>query len=83
MPYQLTEHAERALCERKIPLEWMERTLASPELRNPDPHDLDLEQRFRKIPEYNDRVLRVVVNIHVFPESVVSVFFDRRKRGKL
>ena len=81
MLYRLTEHAEQVLRERKIPLEWMERALEFPEFRNPDPHDLDLEQRFRTIPEFGSRVLRVVVNVHKFPEAVVSVFFDRRKRG--
>lgn len=83
MNYRLTEHAESVIRERNIPLEWVERTLEHPELRNPDPRDLDLEQRFRRIPEFGDRVLRVVVSVHVFPEAVVSVFFDRGKRGKL
>jgi hypothetical protein len=83
MPYRLTEHAESVIRDRNISLEWVERTLALPKLRNPDPRDLDLEQRFRAIPEFGDRVLRVVVNVQVFPEAVVSVFFDRRKRGKL
>ena len=83
MNYTLTDHAQVALRERNIPIEWMERALENPELRNPDPDDLDLEQRFRRIPEYENRVLRVVVNIAVRPERVVSVFFDRNIRGKL
>jgi hypothetical protein len=83
MNYTLTDHARVALFERNIPIEWMERALESPELRNLDPDDLDLEQRFRRIPVYENRVLRVVVNVVVRPERVVSVFFDRNKRGKL
>ncbi len=47
--------------ERHIPVEWMERALAQPELKLPDPMDATLERRYRKIPEHENRVLRVVV----------------------
>jgi len=48
-----------------------------------DPHDAAVERRFRRIPEFGDRVLRVAVNTTVDPLRVVSVFFDRRMKGKL
>ena len=83
MSYELTLHAKVALAEREIALEWMERTLAAPELRLPDPDDATVERRDRRIPEHGGRVLRVAVNITVEPERVVSVFFDRKMKGRL
>ena len=59
------------------------RTLAAPELRLPDPDDATVERRYRQIPEHGGRVLRVVVNTTVEPVRVVSVFFDRKMKGRL
>jgi hypothetical protein len=81
--YELTEHARHVLDERRISLVWMERVLTSPALIQPSPTDPDLENRFGGIAEFGDRVLRVVVNTQVVPERVVSVYFDRRMKGKL
>jgi hypothetical protein len=83
MNYTLTEHAKKMVTEREIPLEWLERVLNEPVLREPDPDDASLERRYRPIPEFDGRVLRVVVNTTVEPLRVVSVFFDRSKRGQL
>ena len=71
------------MAERQIAVEWIERTLESPELIVPDPNDPAVERRFRRIPEFGDRVLRVAVNRTVEPQRVVSVFFDRKMKGKL
>lgn len=83
MKFELTKHAKSALAEREIPIEWVERTLSVPELRRPDPDDVEVERRFRRIPEFGNRVLRVAVNTKVEPNRVVSVFFDRKMKGKL
>jgi hypothetical protein len=83
MNYTLTQHANKVLAEREIPLEWMERTLNEPVLREPDPDDAALERRYRPISEFQGRVLRVVVNTSVDPFRVVSVFFDRSMKGRL
>jgi len=83
MNFELTHHAQKVLEERQIPVEWLERTLNLPELRQPDPKDATVERRFRRIPEYGGRVLRVAVNTAVEPNRVVSVFFDRQMKGKL
>jgi len=81
--HTLTEHAKKVLEEREIPLEWLERALNEPALCQPDPDDASLERRYRSIPEFGGRVLRVVVDPSVEPVRVVSVFFDRSMRGKL
>jgi hypothetical protein len=67
MKFQLTKHAKKVLAERKIPIEWMERTLAAPQLVLPDPDEATVERRYRKIPEFGGRVLRVAVNTAVEP----------------
>ena len=83
MKFELTRHAQKVLEEREIPVEWMERTLSAPEWVLPDPEDATVERRFRRIPEFGGRVLRVAVNTAVDPNRVLSVFFDRQMRGEL
>jgi hypothetical protein len=81
MNYELTQHARKVMAERGIALEWMERTLNGPQWELPDPTDPEIRRRFRRIPEFGDRVLRVAVNTTVTPVRVVSVFFDRSQKG--
>jgi hypothetical protein len=83
MNYELTKHAQKALDEREIQIEWMERTLNAPELILSDPEDVSVVRLFRRIPEFGGRVLRVAVNTAVEPKRIVSVFFDRTMKGKL
>lgn len=83
MKFELTKHAQKVLDEREIPVEWLERTLSAPELVLPDPDAATVERRFRRIPEFGGRVLRVAVNTVVEPNRVVSLFFDRQMKGKL
>jgi hypothetical protein len=79
MEYVLTEHARDALEKRQIPLAWMERALSTPEATEADPVDPDLEHRLAQIPEFGNRVRRVIVNGRPTPPLVVIVFFDRRR----
>ena len=71
------------MSERAIPVEWIERTVASPGLRVRDPDDLEIERFYRRVPEFGDRVLKVVVNTRVVRWRVVSVYFERRMRGEV
>jgi hypothetical protein len=57
----------------------MERALTMPEAAEADPVDPDLEHRLARIPEFGNRVLRVIVNGKKTPPHVVTVFFDRRR----
>ncbi len=79
MDYVLTEHAQDALAKRGILIDWMDRVLMTPELIETDLMDPDLEHRLARIAEFENRVLRVVVNVKVTPLRVVTVFFDRRR----
>ena len=63
MNYELTQHARDVLAERQLPVEWPERALREPELRQPDPTEATLERRYRQIPErvvsvYFDRTMK-------------------------
>ncbi|MEW6236416.1 MAG: DUF4258 domain-containing protein [Candidatus Omnitrophota bacterium] len=83
MKYTLTKHAEKVLKEREIPLEYVERALNDPEWIEPDRDDPELEHRLRRMPEYGNRALRVVLNRNAEPANIVTVYYDRKMRGKL
>ncbi len=83
MNYELTQHARDVIQERQISIDWIERVLASPTLIEASNTGPELESRFARIPEFGNRVLRVVVNTQVVPERVVSVYFDRKMKGKV
>jgi hypothetical protein len=71
------------MSERQIAVDWLERVLANPTLTERSLIDPELESRFAVISEYGNRVLRVIVNTQVVPELIVSVYFDRKMKGKL
>ena len=81
--FKLTHHAENALAKRKIELEWLERVLAFPQRIEPDATDPMLEHRLAVISECENWVLRVIINPHTNPIRVITLFFDRKIRGKL
>ncbi|HOC69087.1 MAG TPA: DUF4258 domain-containing protein [Candidatus Hydrogenedentes bacterium] len=70
MKYELTKHAQKVLKERGIFLEWVEYALVAPELIVPEPDDMSVERLFLRIPEFDNRVLRVVVNRRVYPSGL-------------
>ncbi len=81
-PLLFTHHAPNRMRERSIAAEWLERTVHEPEWVEPDRGDPTVERRFRTIPEYGDRVLRVAcveTETHI---RVISVHFDRRARRR-
>jgi len=79
MEYKLTQHAADALEKRQIPKEWMEQVLMEPEWTEPDAIDGDLQHRLGRIADFQDCVLRVIVNPRVTPLRIVTVYFDRRR----
>lgn len=84
MDYELTEHARESLRKRSvIRLEWVEGVLADPAYIEADRIDPLLEHRLGRIEEYGGRVLRLIVDPSHTPIKVITVYFDRRMRGKL
>lgn len=73
-------HAKDMLVERKISEEWVWRTITSPDSQE---IGVDHNTHYTKaIQEYEGRILRVVVNLNVEPNRIVTVFFDRRLKRK-
>ncbi|HEX7409091.1 MAG TPA: DUF4258 domain-containing protein [Candidatus Binatia bacterium] len=84
MDYELTEHARESLRKRPvIRREWLDRVLEHATLVEPDQVDPELEHRLGRIDEHGGRVLRVIVNRARVPLRVVTVYFDRKMRGRL
>ncbi|MBC7263427.1 MAG: DUF4258 domain-containing protein [Chloroflexi bacterium] len=78
--FELSLHAREMLAERKIPVEWIWRTISSPN-RIETSADGSIHY-IGAISEHEGRFLRVVVNPYVKPNRIVTVFFDRRLRRK-
>ena len=79
MGYELTANARDSLEKRHIALTWVERAFDAPEATEADPVDPDLEHRLARIPEWGNRVLRVIINGRAVPPRIVTAFFDRRR----
>ncbi len=75
-----TGHARDMLIERRIREEWIERTLANPELMELDPRRPEVRRAFRAIAENDGRVLRVLYVEAEDELRVVTAFFDRSRR---
>ena len=68
------------MAERKISEEWIRQTI-----NDPDKKEAGMDNNthyFKSIPEHGGRILHVVINTHIVPKKVVTVFFDRRARRK-
>ncbi|MBN1114987.1 MAG: DUF4258 domain-containing protein, partial [Oligoflexia bacterium] len=69
--------------ERKIRIEWIEYTLNKPEKVQVDKNDPDIKHNFARISEFDNRVLKVVYNYKSSPVKIITVYFDRKKKGDL
>ena len=83
MDFVLSKHAEVSATEREIPLEWIRLTLEDPDRREADRREVGVELFYAKIAAYENRVLKVVVNVQVDPWRVMSVYFDRSMKERL
>jgi hypothetical protein len=83
LKYELTAHAATALKERGIQGTWLEQVLNNPAKTETDETDPALVHHLGKISEHGGRILRVVFNNRVSPVRVVTVYFDRRLKGKI
>ncbi|MEQ1937604.1 DUF4258 domain-containing protein [Mesorhizobium sp. CN5-321] len=77
----LTHHAETKMHERRIRLEWIERTIRNADWIEPEPRDPSAERRFAPVPEFGGRILRVVCVETESAIRVITVTFDRGARS--
>ena len=82
MSFLYTQHALQRMAKRQIQPEWVEQTVLRPGRIEPDENDATLEHRLSVVPELANRVLRVIVSKNE-PKRVISVYVDRKMKGKL
>lgn len=83
MEFTLSKHASDTVRERNILPEWISRTLTQPALEEEHAHDPTRRHAFLPIPEHGGRVLHVVYNHTKNPPHIVTVYFDRARKGTL
>ena len=76
--FKLTEHARYQVEKRKIKESWVLQTILQPDRVEllADVHGNT--HYLKRIQEFGDRWLRVVINPNAEPNRVVTIFFDRR-----
>jgi len=81
MEYIVSNHARQMMIERELDPYWVAGTVANPDAVENQPDGN--RHYFRAIPERAGRVLHVVMNEAGIPAILVTVYFDRNRRGKL
>ncbi len=81
--YTLTAHAGFVLGERDIPMAWVSRALEHPERTEPDRTDSALIHALGRIPEFGNRILRVIYNDTMVPKRIVTASFERIQWDKI
>ncbi len=76
--FTLTAHAAQMARERCIDQSWILLALLNPAMILPDPRDKVLIHKFRRIPDYGGRVLRIVIDSTQIPPRVITLFFDSK-----
>ena len=71
-------HFDDMLKERGIKREWTDRATCDPD--RTEAHADGTRHFIKRIPEFGNRWLRVVVNVTIDPEKRVTAFFDRKLR---
>ena len=79
-PLFFTQHTQDAIDEREIDPAWIERAAHAPEWTVADPNRPGVERRFRRIPEFGNRVLRAACYETTLEIRILTVFFDRNAR---
>jgi hypothetical protein len=82
-PLLFSDHAEDMLIERRIERDWVEQTIFSPEIVEQDAKREGITLAFRRIPERENRVLRVAYVESADEIRVVTTYFDRGRRRKM
>jgi hypothetical protein len=79
-PLWFTKHARDAIAERELEPDWIDLTVRRPEWTRADPHRAGVERRFRAIPEFGGRILRIACIETADEIRILTVFFDRDAR---
>jgi hypothetical protein len=77
-----TKHALAVMSERQIDPDWVTRTVLSPQWREADLGDPNVQRRFSALQERGGRYLRVACVETATEIRILSAFLDRRARPK-
>jgi hypothetical protein len=75
--------AKDVISARQNRLAWLEQVLDSPDLVEANRDDLELVHHIGRIKEHGNRALLVVFNKSMGPVRIVTVYFDRKMKGRL
>ncbi len=76
--FQLSIHAHEQIIIRELNVLWVSDTLSNPERTLLLADSFGNTHYLKRISEFGDRWLRVVVNPNQEPPRIVTLFFDRR-----
>lgn len=74
-----TIHTRERLRERRIPTNWIEAILDAPLIDEPDPADDGRRRCWGRVPEFGDRMLRIVYVVDADVIRVITVTPDRNR----
>ena len=76
-PLRYTGHAEDSIAERELDRGWIEEAVRQPDWSVPDPREVGVERRFKIIPAFGSRILRVACLETLAEIRILTAFFDR------
>ena len=79
--YKFSEHAYDILRERNIQESWVKSAMEHPDKKETMPDGA--VHYVKRIKEFGDRYLRIVVNPNVEPKKIVTLFFERRLKRQV
>jgi hypothetical protein len=77
---ELTLHASHVARERQIHIDWIVAAVKQPEKVLVDLSDHRLSACYRRVPEFGNRVLKVVCDLNRHPPRIITAYFDRSAR---
>ncbi len=72
-----TKHAREMMVQRNITADWIAKTLSAPEVEGIDATDSTLQFAYKRIPEFDNRWLKVIYKTESLGKKIITVFFDR------
>ncbi|PYB75476.1 DUF4258 domain-containing protein [Rhizobium wuzhouense] len=79
-PLHFTLHTETVISERQLDRAWIELTVRDPEWAEADPSGPPTERRYRRVPEREERILRVICLETATEIRIITAFLDRKAR---
>jgi hypothetical protein len=79
-PLHFTLHAETVISERQLDRSWIELNVREPDWQETDPSGPPTEWRYRRIPQRDDRIMRVICLETTTEIRFITAFLDCKAR---